>query len=175
VGARNYLVATFSDPDRLVQAVTIVRGEKLRVHDVYAPYPIHGLDAAMGIRRTRLPWVTLLAGLFGLTFALTMQFYGNVLDWRLNVGGKPDNSTLAFVPITFELTVLLGALSTVAALFVRARLYPGKPGVLAAEGVTDNVFALVLREPETTFARRRVDRILTDCGATEITEKKADL
>jgi hypothetical protein len=174
-GARTFLVATFSDPDRLIHAVSVVRGEKLRVHDVYAPYPIHGLDAAMGIRRTRLPWVTLLAGLFGLTFALTMQFYANVLDWRINVGGKPDNSTLAFIPITFELTVLLGALSTVAALLVRARLYPGKQSVLAAEGVTDHVFALVLRQPETPFARRRIDKILLDCGATEITDKEASL
>jgi hypothetical protein len=174
-GARTFLVATFSDPDRLVHAVSMVRGEKLRVHDVYAPYPIHGLDAAMGLRRTRLPVVTLFAGLFGLTFALSMQFYANVLDWRLNVGGKPDNSTLAFVPITFELTVLLGALSTVAALLVRARLYPGKEPQLAAEGVTDDVFALVLRLPETAFARRRVDKILIECGATQIAEKEASL
>jgi hypothetical protein len=172
---RSFLVATFSDPDRLLHAVEAVRRENLRIHDVYAPYPIHGLDEAMGIKRTRLPFVTLLAGLLGLTIAITLQFYANVLDWRVNVGGKPDNSTLAFIPITFELTVLVGALSTVAALFVRARLYPGKREQLAVEGVTDYMFALVLRRPDTTIARSRADKILQDCGATKVAEKEAEL
>src|ERR1700710_758092 len=99
---RNVLVATFSDADSLMRAVAPVRAENLRIHDVYAPYPIHGLDQAMGIRRTRLPLVTFLVGLLGLSFAITFQFYTTVLDWPLNVGGKPDNSTLAFIPICFE-------------------------------------------------------------------------
>src|SRR5262249_11018285 len=122
-----------------------------------------------------LPFVTLFAGLTGATFAMTFQFYANVLDWHVNVGGKPDNSTLAFVPITFELTVLFGALATVAALFVRARLYPGKREQLAAEGVTDGPSALVLRRPPTESAVRRAHEILGGCGATSIIEKEADL
>lgn len=173
--SRSFLIATFSDADRLVDAVYVVRRESFRVHDVYAPYPVHGLDAAMGIRRTRLPFVTLLAGLLGLTFAITLQFYANVLDWRLNVGGKPDNSTLAFIPITFELTVLVGALTTVAALFLRARLYPGKREQLAVEGVTDHLFALVLRRPDTSSAAQRADQLLIGCGATKVEEKEAQL
>ena len=67
----------------------------------------------MGIRRSRLPFVTLLAGLGGLCFALAFQYYTAVFDWPLDVGGKPENSTLAFVPICFELTVLIGGLGTV--------------------------------------------------------------
>ena len=99
-----------------------MRKENFRLHDIYAPYPIHGLDRAMSIRRTRLPYVTMAMGLHGLSFAMSFQFYTNVLDWRVNVGGKPDNSTLAFVPISFELTVLFGALATIAAFFIRASL-----------------------------------------------------
>src|SRR3954470_19929451 len=117
-----FLVATFSDATTLVRAVRPVRGERFRVYDVYAPYPIHGLDRAMGLRRTRLPFVTLVAGLTGLAFAILFQVYTTVLDWPLNVGGKPDNSALAFVPISFELTVLFGGLTTAAAFFLRARL-----------------------------------------------------
>lgn len=173
--SRSFLVATFTDADRLIDAVYTVRRENLRLHDVYAPYPIHGLDEAMGIKRTRLPLVTLLAGLLGLSVAITLQFYANVLDWRVSVGGKPDNSTLAFIPITFELTVLVGALTTVAALFLRARLYPGKREELAVEGVTDHLFALVLRRPDTEFNVRRADKILQDCGATVVSEKEAEL
>ncbi len=73
-----------------------------------------------------LPFVTLLAGLLGLCFAFTFQFYTAVFDWPLDVGGKPENSTLAFVPVCFELTVLIGGLGTVGAFLLRARLYPGK-------------------------------------------------
>ena len=131
----NLVVATFSDSQRLMHAVNAVQAANYRIYDVYAPYPIHGLDEAMRLRRSRLPWVTFFVGLTGLTLALTFQFYTSVLDWPLNVGGKPDNSTLAFIPISFELTVLLGGLSTVAALFLRARLYPGKKPLLVAEGV----------------------------------------
>ena len=163
-----FLVATFSD------AVRAVRGENLPVYDVYAPYPIHGLDHAMGIRPTRLPWVTLGAALAGVILALSFQFYTNVLDWGMNVGGKPDNSTLAFVPISFELMVLLAGLATVAALFLRARLYPGARPCLLAEGVTDHVFALAIRRraaPEMERARR----ILEQSGAEEIAERVAAL
>src|SRR5215471_7653238 len=138
--SRSFLVATFSDSEALLHAVHTVRAEGFKVYDVYAPYPIHGLDHALGIRRSRLPWVTFVVGLTALSLALTFQFYTTVLDWPLNVGGKPDNSTLAFIPICFELTVLLSGLATVAALFLRAKLYPGKKETLLAEGVTDDTF-----------------------------------
>src|SRR6185369_13198175 len=157
---RNVMVATFSDATSLLHAVAPVRAEKYRIHDVYSPYPIHGLDQEMGIKRTKLPLVTLLVGLCGLTFAITFQFYTSVLDWPLNVGGKPDNSTLAFIPICFELTVLLSGLATVAALFLRARLYPGKKESLVAEGVTNDIFALVLRKREAPFDAHRARKLL---------------
>jgi len=171
----SYLVATFTDPDRLLRAIIPVRRERFRIADVFAPYPIHGIDEAMGLRRTRLPWVTLLMGFVGLTFALTFQFYTSVLDWPLNVGGKPDNSTLAFVPICFELTVLIGGLSTAAALLLRAKLYPGKRERLIAGGITNDTFALVLRKPKEPFEVRRACKMLEDYGANEVEEKEAVL
>ena len=170
----SFLVATFSDAEKLLHAVHAVRQENLRIYDVYAPYPIHGLDAAMGVRRTRLPWVTFLVGCCALALAVTFQFYTTVLDWPLNVGGKPDNSSLAFVPICFELTVLLSGLATVAALFLRARLYPGKRESLFAEGVTNDTFALVLRKREPPFDAHRARKVLQDSGATRIREREAE-
>lgn len=161
----SFLVATFRDPHALCHAVSRVRQERCRIHDVYAPYPVHGLDEAMGIRRTKLPFVTLLAGLAGLIFALTFQYYTNVFDWPLIVGGKPDNVTLAFVPVCFELTVLIGGLSTVGAFFIRARLYPGKREQLCAYGVTNNVFALVIHRPLAASDAERVRELLAELGA----------
>jgi hypothetical protein len=170
-----FVVGTFSEPDDLLHAVVSLRRERFRVYDVFAPYPVHGLDEAMSIKRTRLPLVTLGAGLAGLTLAATLQFYANVLDWSLDVGGKPNNSALAFFPICFELTVLLGGLATVFALFVRAKLYPGKRELLAAEGVTDDTFALVLRRPDNFFEIRRAREMLEQLGARFIEEKEGPL
>jgi hypothetical protein len=169
------LVATFPHVDGLLRAVRTARREMLRVYDVFAPFPIHGLDDAMGIRHTRLPKVTLIAGLTGLATALTLQFYTNVLDWPLNVGGKPDNSTLAFVPISFELTVLFGGLATVAAFLLRARLYPGKKPWLPDPGVTNDTYALVLRKPTDDEPHQRALAFLAECGAASITESEAEL
>jgi hypothetical protein len=166
-----FLVAVFSRPETLLRAVRPVRGEGFRVYDVHAPYPIHGLDSAMGLRRTRLPLVTLLAGLAGLSFAVLFQVYTTALDWPLNVGGKPDNSALAFVPVSFELTVLLAGVATAAAFFLRARLYPGKPPRLPAPGVTDHKFALVVRRPDNDYDVGRACDILRQLGADTVEEQ----
>jgi hypothetical protein len=171
---RRFLVATFSDARDLLSAVHTVTTEHLRIFDIYSPYPVHGLGQAMG-PRTRLPWVTFIAGLSGLGVALAFQFYAAVLDWPLNVGGKPDNSTLAFLPICFELTILLGALSTVAALLLRARLFPGKCERLPAEGVTNDKFALVLRQRDERFDLERARLVLRKTTPLEIREIEGEL
>lgn len=172
---RQFIVAVFRSAEDLVTAVRRVRWNDFRIYDVYSPYPIHEMDEAMGVRHSRLPWVTAVAGLTGLTLAIAFQFYANVLDWSLNVGGKPDNSTLAFIPITFELTVLVGGLTTVAALFLRARLYPGRRECLPAVDITNDKFALVIRKRESTFDVHRAKALLWESGAEHIEETEAEL
>jgi hypothetical protein len=98
-----------------------------------------------------------------------------VLDWPLDVGGKPDNSALAFVPVSFELTVLLGGLSTAGAFFLRARLFPGKRERLPARRVTDDRFALVLRRPESAFDIERAREVLEAFGAESIEVREEPL
>jgi hypothetical protein len=169
------LVATFPDTDHLLGAVRKARREMFRVYDVFTPFPVHGLDEALGVRRTRLPWVTLFCALTGLTTAIVLQGYTNVLDWPLNVGGKPDNSTLAFIPICFELSVLFGGLGSVAALLLRARLYPGKTAWLVNPGITDDVFAMVVRRPSDDETHQRALALLEECGAASVTESEAEL
>src|SRR5262245_42562025 len=143
--SRTHLVATFADPDALLDAVATVRAHGLKIYDVYTPCPIHGLDEAMGIRRTRLPYVTLVAGALALAATIPFEFYAAVFDWPLNVGGKPDNSTLAFIPIAFEMTILAGGLTTAIAFLARRGLFPGAPARLMASGVTEDCFAVALR------------------------------
>jgi hypothetical protein len=169
-----FLVASFADPPSLLRAVRRARAAGVPIHDVFCPTPVHGLDEAMGIRRTRLPLCTLLAGLLGLTFAFVFQYWTAVLDWPLDVGGKPESTTLAFVPICFELTVLVGGLGTAGAFFLRARLYPGKREELPVLGVTNNVFALVVPAPADRGAARRLRELLAASGASEVEEREGE-
>jgi hypothetical protein len=125
----------------------------------------------MGLRPSRLPFVTLVGGVLGAMSALAMQFYMAVFDWPLNVGGKPPNSTLAFVPITFELTVLSAGLLTAAAFLVRSKLMPGARAVPFAGRATEDVFVLVVHcgrngSCDETEARR----LLAERGAMRLEE-----
>jgi Protein of unknown function (DUF3341) len=172
--AEHFVVGSFSEPTGLLAAVATLRRAGIAIHDVFAPYPVHGLDQAMAIRRSRLPWVTLLAGLTGLTFALVFQYYTAVFDWPLDVGGKPENSTLAFVPVCFELTVLIGGLGTVGAFLLRARLFPGKREQLPVLGVTNNVFAVVTHAPRETNEAELARRIMLENGADEVEEREGE-
>jgi hypothetical protein len=174
MAAERFLVGSFSEPGPLLASVVTLRRAGVAIHDVFAPYPVHGLEQAMGIRRSRLPWITLLAGLTGLCFALAFQYYTAVFDWPVDVGGKPENSTLAFVPICFELTVLIGGLGTAGAFFLRARLFPGKREQLAAPGVTNNVLAIVTPVPEDGDDAERARRIMIEHGADEVEEREGE-
>jgi len=95
--ASAYLVATFAEPRALLEAVTAIRAAGFKIYDVYAPCPVHGLDEAMGIRRSRLPYVTLAAGAIALVATVAFEFYAAVFDWTLNVGGKPLQTIFDFV------------------------------------------------------------------------------
>ena len=165
---RHVLVATFADEHSVRAAAEDVRAHGFGIEDVYAPYPLHGIDAVMGLRRSRLPLVTLAGGTIGLVSALGFQFWSAVLDWPLNVGGKPANSTLAFVPITFELTVLCAGLATAGAFLARCGLLPGAHPSLRARGSTEDVFVLVVNGRGATGDVKQARQILINRGAREV-------
>lgn len=131
----------------VMAATTATRSAGYAIHDVFTPYAVHGLDEAMGLRRSRLTWVCLAFAIFGLVAATAGQFWTSAVDWPLNVGGKPQNSLPAFLPIMFELTVLFGGLGVVFTLFVRTKLHPGKRAWLAHAKVTDDRFVLAVEAP----------------------------
>lgn len=165
---REFLVGSFAHAADALGAVRRIRAQGFRIYDVQAPYPVHGLDEAMGLRPSRIPVVALVAGAAGLVFALALQFYCAVFDWPLNVGGKPPNSTLAFVPIAFELTVLCAGLATAGAFLFGSRLFPGAKPQLFAEGTTEDVFTVVLRRRDATFDAGEARRLLLESGAYDV-------
>jgi hypothetical protein len=105
-------LAEFSDPHQLLHACEQVRDAKYRRWDAHTPFPVHGLNDAMGLRGTVLPWLVLGGGLTGLLAALVMQWWMNAVDYPFLISGKPYFSLPAFIPVVFELTVLLSAIST---------------------------------------------------------------
>jgi hypothetical protein len=105
------LVAEFESPDKLLNAAHRTREAGYRRVDAFSPMPVEGLAEAVGFHTTRLPLVVLLAGMFGAAAGFFLQWYANVLSFPLNVAGKPHNSWPAFIPITFELTILFAALA----------------------------------------------------------------
>ncbi len=166
------LVAVFHDESRLLAAVRGAREQRVPILDVYTPYAIHGLDEALGLPGTRLPWVTLAGGFCGMAGAIALQVWCAVVDWPLDVGGKPAQSALAFLPITFEATILLGGLATAAAFFWRSALSPlAEPRPVAA-GVTDDAMALVLKLDGTgPDERAALHELLRAAGAGEVREE----
>ena len=106
------LLIEFDDADTLVRGCEKVRDAGYRRWDAYTPFPIHGMDRAMGIRGTRLPWIVLVGGLTGLGLALLMQWWMNAVDYPFMISGKPFFGLPAAIPVTFELTVLFSALTT---------------------------------------------------------------
>lgn len=161
-------IAWFDDEHAVLEATAEARRAGLAIHDVYTPYAVHGMDEAMGLRRSRLTWVCFLAGAAGLAFGLWFQYWTSVKSWPMNVGGKPFNSLPAFIPVTFELTVLSAALVTVAALFIRTRLVPrATPGDVLAR-VTDDRFALALVTADSRWSEVKAQNICSHHGAVEI-------
>lgn len=168
---RRFMLAVFRREEDILAATSDVRNRGLTIADVYTPYPVHGLDKAMDLRPSRLPWVCFALGLAGATFKVWFEFWTTAGDWPINIGGKPWNSLPAFVPVTFEVMVLFAALSTVAAFLVGRRLLPGRRAALASEGVTDNEFALVIEETDASFCAEQVGARLRELGAVSVEER----
>ncbi len=114
--------AEFDNVDSVLSAARKVRSAGYKVWDVHSPFPIHGIDAIIGIRPTILPWMVLCAGCTGTTCAILMQWWMNAYDYKLLVSGKPFFSLPANVPIIFELTVLFSALTAVFGMLALNRL-----------------------------------------------------
>jgi len=138
------VVGYFDDEFALLHATEEARKAGLIIVDAFTPYAVHGLDKAMGLRRSRLTFVCFAAAMTGATFALSLQIYTSSVAWPINVGGKPFISWPAFIPVAFELTVLFAALISAFTFFGRSKLFPGKRQV-ALPRVTDDRFALVLQ------------------------------
>lgn len=168
------MVGIFERESDILSVTREVRKQGYTIRDIYSPYAVHGLDKAMGLEPSRLPWICFLLGLFGAAAKVWFEYWTSASDWPVNVGGKPWNSLPAFVPITFEVMVLFAGVSTVIAFFIVSRLYPGRRAASVIPGVTNDRFALVLEETDAAFEPVRVRGLLERHGAVEVVERAVE-
>lgn len=164
------LLCFFEDEDDILGATRAVRQAGFQVADVFAPYAVHGLDHAMGLAPSRLPWVCFLLGLIGGALKVWFEFWTTAVSWPINVGGKPWNSLPAFVPVTFEVMVLFAGVSTVIAFLIVSRLCPGKKVRLLHPAVTDHHFVLVIVESDAAFDSGKVLELLRGFRVVRVEE-----
>ncbi len=167
---RHVLVGAFARAEHILGAARAAREHGFRIVDAYTPSPVHGLAEAMGLRRSRLPWLCFGLCVLGATFKLTFQFWAMAVDWPVNVGGKPWNSLPAYVPVTFEVMVLLAGLGVVLAFLLRCRLLPGKQAAPLFRGVTDASFVLALEYPKAAGDENMARQLLCEFHAVGVAE-----
>lgn len=168
---KNYLVGIFSDEDVLLQAVGDIREKGVKIEEVYSPFPVHGLDEMLGYKRSRLPIAAFMFGALGTSLALLMQIWMLGYDWPMIIGGKNHASLPPFIPVTFEMTVLLSALGMVGTFFIVSDMKPYKwPRQFDLRSTNDkHVMAIDLATNRKS--KDEIRGILKASGAEEVNEK----
>ena len=167
------LMAEFASADKLLAAARHAREAGQARIEAYSPFPIEGLDEAIGFPGSRVPLATLIGGFVGGAGGFFLQWYAAVIDYPINIGGRPTNSWPAFIPITFEMTVLFAALTAVVAMLVANGLPKLRHPVFNAkefELSTRNRFFLCLRADAPKFDARHARHFLERLDPLKIVE-----
>lgn len=161
--------AIYTDDDVLMAAVKRVKAERYHIGEIYTPFPVHGLDKAMGLAPTRLAITAFIYGCIGLVVATVMMNFIMIEDWPQDIGGKPSFSYLenmpAFVPIMFELTVFFAAHLMVITFYLRSRMWPFKDAENPDPRTTDDHF---LMEIPVNGNEKELHDLLVETGAVEV-------
>lgn len=169
---KKFVLGIYDDEDVLLHAIENIRAAGTKIHDVFSPYPIHGIDDVLGIKRSRLPIVAFFGGLTGMSFALWMQIWMLGFDWPMIIGGKPHIALPSFIPVTFELTVLFAAFSMVIAFFIVQRLKPSLRVNVFDKRSTDDKFVMAIEVKEGITDLSALNKLLRTTGAVEVNEKE---
>lgn len=163
---KKFAVATYLDEEVLFPAVKKVRHSGYKMHDVYTPFPVHGLDQAMGLKDTDLHVAGFIYGITGTATALGFMSWIFTGDWPVNFGGKPFWSLPAFIPITFELTVLFSAVGMVLTFCYLNQIMPGVKKHVFHQRQTDDTFVLTIELNDHVTEQEVID-FLKSTGANE--------
>jgi len=165
--------AIYDDEEPLMKTARELRSKGIRVKDVFSPFPVHGMDDAIGLPRTRIAICSFIYGITGTCLATLMMWYMMVHDWPTDIGGKPSfayyMNVPAFIPITFESTVFCAAHGMVITFYLRCWLVPGAKAKNPDPRTTDDKFLMVIETKNEN--KDMVESVLKNGGASEISFK----
>jgi hypothetical protein len=167
------LLAEFDSPATLFHACEQVRDAGYTRWDAHSPFPVHGLERAMGLRPSRLPFYVLISALTGMVGAITLQWWVHAVHYPLVISGKPYFSWQAFVPVTFEATILFGAAGAVLGMLHLNRLPRHYHSLFRSrrfERVTDDRFFISVEAADPRFDPQQTRALLEQAGASGIEE-----
>ena len=163
--ARIGTLGLWLDEHKMVAAAKTATDAGYAKLEAYSPFPLHGIDDAMGIKRSWIPYVTFVFGLLGCAAGTFFTWWVSAVDWPLVIAGKPFWSLPAFVPVIFELVILFAALSSVATLFLQ--FIKVNPKILDAD-ITSHKFALFVPDSDEKYNAGSIEKLFNDAGADQV-------
>ena len=161
------LACIWAEEDVFISAIKSLKEKGYKKISAITPYPVHGLEELLEIKRSWIPWVTFVFGSAGCLFGLWFTWWTSAVDWPLRVGGKPMWSLPAFIPVIFECTILFGALSSVAALFYACRIPSVDPPVLDKD-LSSHKFAVYFSLKDKKQSSEELEKELLALGAEKV-------
>ncbi|AMQ00697.1 MULTISPECIES: DUF3341 domain-containing protein [Pedobacter] len=162
-----YILGSFGDPDEMMHGIEKLQENNIKIHDVYTPMPIHGIEAKLGIKRSRLDILAFFCGITGTVSAFALIYLTSVVDWRHNIGGKPAFALPDFIPIMFEVTILFCAFGLVGSYYASTHLFPGRAPRVMDLRATDDRFIIAVDAQE-NGDHSKIDGLLKEAGAIEV-------
>lgn len=165
----------FDDDAKLLDAAKHIVSKGVRVKEVYSPFPIHGLDPVIGVKRTRLAITSFMYATMGTTLALVGMYYFMIYDWPMNIGGKPGFSLIenlpAFIPVTFEFSVFCAAHGMAITYLLRNQTLPGMPATNPDPRTTDHMFVMEIHTAENGMDESALEALVNETEVFELSVK----
>jgi hypothetical protein len=172
MSTKKVVYGIYDDEHILLNAIRALKEKGIKCVDAISPFPVHGMDEALGLKRTRISICCFLYGATGTMLALLMMWYMNIFDWPMDIGGKPSfmlyKNIPAFIPVTFEFTVLCAAHGMAITFYLRSKLLPGVEPHIIHQRQSDDHFVLTIEGDEKRTSEMK--SALKETGAVEIKE-----
>ena len=175
--AEKVIYAMYDDDDVLKDGAKKLVAKGVKIAEVFSPFPIHGIDPIIGVKNTRLGIMAFIYGITGTMLATYGMRFFMVEDWPMNIGGKPNftylDNILAFIPITFEFTVLCAAHGMAITYLLRNKTLPGMPAQNPDPRTTDDKFVMEIRLSENSnFSAEQLEGMIRETGMIELDQKE---
>ena len=167
------VMAQFDNPDDVLAAAKAAFAAGYRKLDAYSPLPVHGLADAIGYKRTRLPWLVFCMGIVGAIAGYRLCYWVSVIDYPLNIGGRPFHSGPSFIPVTFELTILFSAMTSAFGMLIANGLpQPYHPvfNVANFARASSDLFFLCIEAEDEKFDMEETTRFLQSLNPQEVSQ-----